>query len=97
MKLKCNHELFQAQVEVIEELGITIEDEAVVKAVAWDYGREIPHANDHIEVQNQYLVVQFIQGTNAQNKGSLQHIQNSFWVGEDLYPTTVHEVNNILH
>ena len=46
MKLKCYHEIFQAQVDVLEELQVTIEDEAVVKSVAQDHGREIPNAND---------------------------------------------------
>ena len=36
MKLECYHELFQAHIEVLEELEVTIEDEAVVKAVAQD-------------------------------------------------------------
>ena len=34
MKLECYHEVFQAQVEVMEELEITIEDESLVKAMA---------------------------------------------------------------
>ena len=43
IKLECYHEVLQAQVEVMEELEITIKDEALVKAVAQEYGtREIP-------------------------------------------------------
>ena len=34
MRLKQYHELFQSQVEVLEDLKMTIEDEAVVMAVA---------------------------------------------------------------
>ena len=34
MRLEQYHELFQAQVEVLEDLKMTIEDEAVVMAVA---------------------------------------------------------------
>ena len=33
MKLKWYHGLFQSQVEVMEDLKMTIEDEAVVKAM----------------------------------------------------------------
>ena len=49
MWLEHYHEVFQAQVEVMEELEITIKDEVLVKAVAQEYAREIPNANDWVD------------------------------------------------
>ena len=89
MKLEHYHEIFQAQVDLLEELEVTIMDEAVVRTVEWDYTREVPNVNDQVEARNQGLVVQFIQGTNVQYKGFLCHLQNSFLDGDDLYPPTV--------
>ena len=39
--------------------------------------------------------MQFIQGTNAQHKGYLHHLQNPFLDGDDNYPTTMCEAYNI--
>ena len=79
---------------MLEELEVTIEDEEVVKAVTWDYSREIPSANDCVGARNQCLVAQF--GSYAQHKGYLCHLRNSFLDGDNKYPTTVHEAYNIL-
>ena len=36
---------------MLEELEVIIEDEVVVEAVAQEYGREIPNANDQVEAR----------------------------------------------
>ena len=46
MMLECYHELFLAQVEVLDEVGITVEDDALVTEVAQQNGREVPNDND---------------------------------------------------
>ena len=49
MTLEQYHELFLAQVEVLDEVGITIEDAALVIEVGERNGRVVPNDNDRIE------------------------------------------------
>ena len=60
MTLEHYHKLFLAQVEVLDEVGITVEDNALVAEVAQQYGREVPNDEDRIEARSQELVIQFI-------------------------------------
>ena len=60
MKLECYHELFLAQVEVINEVGITIPNESLGQAVA--------NNNDHEEAEQMALAIQFNCGTNLHHK-----------------------------
>ena len=46
MMLERYHKLFLAQVEVLEEVGITIEDDALVMAVGEQNGRAVPNDDD---------------------------------------------------
>ena len=56
MKLEKYYELFQAHVEVIlNEVGITIEDESLLNAIANETGRAIPNDNDLICCQKPEL------------------------------------------
>ena len=48
MSLERYHELFLAQIEVLDEVGITIEDEALVREVAHQNGREVANEDDTI-------------------------------------------------
>ena len=96
MTLERYHELFLAQVEVLDEVGITIEDDALVMAVGEQNGREVPNENDRLEARNQELAIRFVRGTNHQHKGYLRHLRNSYLDGADNYPRTVHEAYNIL-
>ena len=96
MTLERYHELFLAQVEVLDEVGITVEDDALVAEVAQQYRREVPNDDDCIEAQSQELAIWFIRGTNTNHKGYLHHLRNSYLDGRDNYPRTVHEVYNIL-
>ena len=45
MKLECYHEIFLAQVEVLDEVGITIADTALVQHIAEQHGRGVPVEN----------------------------------------------------
>ena len=96
MTLEQYHELFLAQVEVLDEVGITIEDEALVEEVAAENGRVEPNDEDRREARDQELAIRFIRGTNMQHKGYLRHLQNSYLDSTDNYPRTVHEAYNIL-
>ena len=96
MTLECYHELFLAQVEVLDEVSITVEDDALVTEVAQQNGREVPNDDDRIEAWSQELAIQFTRGTNTNHKGYLRHLRNSYLDGHDNYPRTVHEAYNIL-
>ena len=96
MTLERYHELFLAQVEVLDEVGITIEDDALVMAVGEQNGREVPNENDRLEARNQELAIRFVRGTNHQHKGYLRHLRNLYLDGADNYPRSVHEAYNIL-
>ena len=74
MMLEQYHELFLAQVEVLEEVSITIEDDALATEVAHHNGREMPNEDDRIEAWSQELAIRFIRGTNNNHKGYLRHL-----------------------
>ena len=96
MSLERYHELFLAQVEVLDEVGITVEDEALVRDVALQSGREVANEDDRTEARSQELTIRLFRGTNNNHKGYLHHLQNSYLDGSDNYPRTVHEAYNIL-
>ena len=96
MKLERYHELFLAQVDVLNEVGVTIPDTALVQHVAEQHGRGEPAAADHEEAKQIALTIQFIKGTNANHKPYLSHLRNSYLDGLDVYPNTVQEAYNIL-
>ena len=96
MTLERYHEIFLAQVELLDEVGITIVDEALVVEVAAENGRVEPNDDDRREARNQELAICFIRGTNMHHKGYLCHLRNSYLDGSNNYPRTVHEAYNIL-
>ena len=96
MRLERYHEIFLAQVEVLEEVGVTISDTALVQHVGQQHGRDEPVEADHDEAKQIALSIQFIKGTNASHKPYLTHLCNSYLDGLDVYPNTVQEAYNIL-
>ena len=58
----------------VDEVGITIEDDALVMAIGEQNGRVVPNDNDRIEARNQELAIRFVSGTNQQHKGYLRHL-----------------------
>ena len=96
MKLECYHELFLAQVDVLNEVGVTIPDTALMQNVAEQHSRDELIAADHKEAKQLALMIQFIKGTNASHKPYLSHLWNSYLDGLDVYPNTVQEAYNIL-
>jgi hypothetical protein len=97
MSLQRYHELFLHQVEVMDEVGITIPDESLVEAVAAASGRPgLPEDADWAAAREQALAIRFIRGTNFSHKKYLTHLRNSYLDGADYYPSTLHEAYNIL-
>ena len=96
MKLERYHEIFLTQVEVLDEVGLTVADTALVQHVAEQHGRDEPVAADHEEAKQIALTIQFIKGTNASHRPYLTHLCNSYLDGLDVYPNTVQEAYNIL-
>ena len=89
MKLERYHEILLAQVEVLDEVGVTIADIALVRHVAQQHSRDEPVAADHEEAKQIALSIQFIKGTNASHKPYLTHLRNSYLDGLNIYPNTV--------
>ena len=96
MKLERYHEIFLAQVEVLDEVGVTIADAALEQHVAEQHGRGVPVAADKEEAKQIALAMHFVKGTNASHKPYLAHLRNSYLDGLDVYPNTVQEAYNIL-
>jgi hypothetical protein len=97
MPLQQYHDLFQGQVDVLDEVGVTIADEGLVESVAAANGRAgAPEEADRLAAREQTLAMRFISGTNAKYKAYLTHLRNSFLDGSDYYPTNVTTAYNIL-
>ena len=48
MKLEQYHKLSQAQVELLDKVGITIEDDSLVASIVEENGRDILNELDHM-------------------------------------------------
>jgi hypothetical protein len=102
MSLQCYHELFLAQVQVMDEVGVTIANEALVQQVAMSNGHvnaartTQPTDTDRATAREQSMAMRFICRVSGTYKSYLTHLHNSFLDGSDLYPTTLHEAYNIL-
>ena len=81
---------------MLNEVGVTIPDTALVQHVAEQHGRGEPAAADHEEAKQIALTIRFIKGANASHKPYLSHLWNSYLDGLDVYPNMVQEVYNIL-
>ena len=82
MKLEQYHKIFLAQVEVLDKVGVTIPDTALIRHIAEQHGRGVPIAADRDEAKQIALAIQFIKGTNASHKPYLSHLHNCYrWIG----------------
>ena len=88
MKLEWYYKIFLAQVEVLDEGGVTIPDTTLIQHVAEQHGRGVPIAVDQEEAKQIALAIQFIKGINASHKPYLSHLRNSYLDGLDVYPNT---------
>jgi Zinc knuckle len=96
MSLQRYHELFIAQAEVLEQVGVTIEDKGLVQSIAAINLRADPNNDDRAAAWEQALAIRFIRGTNENYKWYITHLRNSFLDQNDNYPTTLHQAYNIL-
>ena len=75
MLLQCYYELFLGQVEVCEEVGVTIADESLVESIAESNGRaRLPKDADMEARHKQALTICFIHGANDNHKTCLTHL-----------------------
>jgi hypothetical protein len=96
MSLQRYYELFLNQVEVMEEVGITIADDSLINSIAAANQHEEPDEEDRVAAQEQALAVRFLRGTNSHHASYLTHLRNSFLDGYDNYPSTLHDAYNVL-
>jgi hypothetical protein len=102
MPLQRYHELFIAQVQVLDEVGVSIADEALIKKIAETNGNvdpngdAVPTDTDRASARELSLELRFIRGANGNYKSYLTHLHNSYLDGNDYYPKTLHEAYNIL-
>jgi hypothetical protein len=67
--LQRYYELFLGQVEVIDEVGVTIPDQSLVEVIAAENGRAgAPNDADRAKAREQALAIRFIRGTNDSYK-----------------------------
>jgi hypothetical protein len=102
MSLQRYHELFLAQVQVLDEVGVTIADEALVNHVAVmngnvrEGGEAKPDDADRASARELSLAMQFFRRANSNYKAYLTHLRNSYLDGNNIYPATLHEAYNLL-
>ena len=97
MPLQQYYELFVRQVEVLEEVGVTIADDGLAQSIAAGKGRAgEPNDDDYANAREQALAIRFIRGSNSTYKPYLTHLCNSYLDGSDYYPSTLHEAYHIL-
>jgi hypothetical protein len=97
ISLQRYYELFLSQVEVMDQVGVTLEDQSLVEAIAISSGRQQPNDADRKESREQSLAMRFIRGTNKRHKNYLAHLRNSFLDGSDIYPETALRTPGIQH
>ena len=98
MTLLRYHELFLAQVPLVEELGIPVVAPSYVEVIAKKNNRAgSPNDDDRAEAKQQTYALQFIKGAQKTLRDPyLAHLRNDFLEGNDVYPTTLEKAYNVL-
>lgn len=96
MSLQKYYELFMSNVEVLDQVGVNIAAEGLIKEVAKAHDRDDPNEADRKQAREQALAIRFIRGTNESYRSYLKHLRNSYLDGNDIYPTTLQDAYNIL-
>ena len=90
MLLQQYYELFVGHVNVMDEVGITISDNATAYTIAMEEGHDMPMGEDYAKAKDRALAVRFIQGANPTHNAEYHaHLQNSQLEGNDIYPKTL--------
>jgi hypothetical protein len=90
LSLQRYHALFVAQVEVMEQVRITIEDEGHVQSIVTVNPGMVRNENDNSE-EKKSLTAQFIRGTDKTYRGYPMHLRSSFLDQDDSYPQTLQQ------
>ena len=92
MSLQRDDELFVGHVTVMDEVGISISDNATAYTMAQENDHDILTEEDYAKAKERALAMQFMQGANPNyNLEYLAHLRNSHLEGTDLYPKTLME------
>ena len=92
MSLQRYYELFVRHVTVMDEVGISISNNATVYTIAQENDYDIPTGEDYAKAKERVLAMRFMQGANPNyNLEYLAHLCNSHLEGTDLYPKTLME------
>ena len=76
MSLQRYYELFGGQVEVFEQVGVSIANEGLVQLIASEKGRAgEPNEEDWANARDQALAIRFIRGTNSAYKPYLNAVK----------------------
>ena len=81
MILEKYHKLFQAQVQVLDEVGVTIEDESLVVSIMVENSREVPNKNDQMTAKNQAWSYVSFMGPTHNIKGIYIACGICIWMG----------------
>ena len=89
MTLLCYHELFLAQVALMEELGISVIAPTYVEAIAKKNNCAGSATDeDREEAKQRTYALQFIKGAQKSlHDPHLAHLRRDFLEGHDMYPT----------
>jgi hypothetical protein len=99
LSLQHYHKRFWGQVEVIEQVGVTIADLSLVEFIATMNGRHgMADSADWTEAREHALAIRFIRGTNDKHEAYLTHLRysNSYLEGNDYYAKTLYQAYHIL-
>eukprot|EP00934_Nitzschia_sp_Nitz4_P008987 Nitzschia sp. Nitz4//scaffold353_size16344//11151//16190//NITZ4_008865-RA/size16344-processed-gene-0.13-mRNA-1//1//CDS//3329548925//8977//frame0 len=91
------HETFKGQVQVMEDVGITFANQALVDAIAKANGRASNPSNaDREEAKQRAIATRFLRACNSKHQGYRTHLSDSYLDGSDYYPKTAHDAYNIM-
>ena len=94
--LQDYNESLKSHTAVMEEVGASLEDEALLASIAAENGPINPNDDDQETAKEQAVTKWFIYGSNYQCQAFLHKLWNQFLSRQDLYLRMLHEVYNIM-
>ena len=96
MSLQAYHEKFMAIVDVLDQVGMTMADEALVRKIARDNYHPAVTQSDYDEAKELTFTMGFIENANHDYDGYRQRLAENFLDRNDTYPTTVADAYRIM-
>ena len=97
MSIQRYYELFLSQVTVLQEVGITMSNDAIAFKIASKKSHEIAKPEDYTKACKWATAICFIQGVNPRYSAQyLMHLRNIHLEGNDYYPWTLTEAYHTL-